>query len=267
MERNTLIKRLRGVMAMMLAVLLLAGNPLIAQARTIGDGLADLTEGLVLNEGDLILAYVTGGLGEVYIDNNCIPHHDPSYFIESGDVFYFCVPDGMKLQFQYATTPQKGNRLCDKYYYFINLNGRNSQADDTAPAATTSTPPDHFHDYEWITTIDPTATTDGLSEYRCNCGAVAASQPIPYTSFLVKQILSDIKNAPQNGTVTINYDGLRCLSKKMIETLSARPDVTLVVQFTDNGETRRFTIPAGQAPTDGADWYGYYYLGALYGWQ
>lgn len=53
----------------------------------------------------------------------------------------------------------------------------------------------------------------------------------------------------------------------MVETLLSRPDVTLVVQFTDKDITRQFTIPAGQAPTDGADWYGYYYLGALYGWQ
>lgn len=126
---------------------------------------------------------------------------------------------------------------------------------------------EHVHRYEWVTTIEPTEAADGRCEYRCECGSVTASQVIPYLSVLVDKIISDIQNAPQNGTVTISYESLRCLSKKMVETLLARPDVTLVVQFTDKGKSHQFTIPAGQAPTDGADWYGYYYLGALYGWQ
>ena len=38
------------------------------------------------------------------------------------------------------------------------------------------------------------------------------------------------------------------------------------VKFTDNEVPLHFTIPAGMAPVDGEDWYGYYYLGSQYGW-
>lgn len=265
MERKTLIKRLKGVMAMMLAFLILTGNPLIAQARDIGMGLNDLTAGLVLNEGDRIYANGTGGIYYVYIDNQEIEKEIGTYYYEDNGVWYFRVPNGMQLELvNIVADPQYPSRHDYCTYYFITPS--RSETTTTTTTTTTVAPP-HTHSYEWITTLEPTATTDGLCEYRCECGSVTASQPVSYATVLVKNILSDIQNAPENGTVTLNYDGLRCLSKKMVETLLSRPDVTLVVQFTDKDITRQFTIPAGQAPTDGADWYGYYYLGALYGWQ
>lgn len=265
MERKTLIKRLKGVMAMMLAFLILTGNPLIAQAKFYDADIKDtLNEGTILNEGDVIYAFATGGIAYPYIDGVQIPRDNDTYFY-SGNLpedptrtnsFYFRVPNGTTLRLSHITSHSNMWDL-----YFVTVNGLES------PASPTTVAPPHTHSYEWITTLEPTATTDGLCEYRCECGSVTASQPVSYATVLVKNILSDIQNAPENGTVTLNYDGLRCLSKKMVETLLSRPDVTLVVQFTDKDITRQFTIPAGQAPTDGADWYGYYYLGALYGWQ
>ena len=67
-------------------------------------------------------------------------------------------------------------------------------------------------------------------------------------------------------TITIDDEFLRCFSNEMVEEILARPDVTVVVNFTDKDVNYSFTIPAGKAPTDGQEWYGYYYLGSAYGW-
>ena len=37
-------------------------------------------------------------------------------------------------------------------------------------------------------------------------------------------------------------------------------------EFNDKGVNYSFTIPEGKAPTDGQEWYGYYYWGSVYGW-
>lgn len=264
MERNKLIKRLKGVVAMMLTALLLLGNPLTAQAAFIND-IGTLQVGDALNEGDIIFADGTGGIEEAYVDGQKISKNDGIYYYKEdlpedtyhGYSTYFHVPSGTTLYLS-----RKDSIYTYDWILYFTTSCETTESQKSAESTT-----GHSHSYEWVTTLEPTATTNGICEYRCECGSVAASQPIAHWSFFVNKILSDIKNAPQNGTVTINYEGLQCLSKKMIETLLSRPDVTLVVQFKDKEATHQFTIPAGKAPTDGADWYGYYYLGALYGWQ
>lgn len=264
MERTIIRKRLKGVLAMLLVFLMVVGNPLIVRAdegkTTVpSDAIfaGDLTADKPLKKGDKFWFYASGyvyiGTTDVTEDNDNDYVSVSSAYKGTQTVNLYTVKPGIQLKFN--GTDDSGYEL-----YF--------NATTVSPTTTsTVTAPPHSHSYEWVTTLEPTATTDGLCEYRCACGSVAASQPISYLTYIVKQILSDIKNAPANGTVTVDYDGLRCLSKVMIEALKARPDVTLIVQFTEQDVTQSFIIPAGQAPADGADWYGYYYLGALYGWQ
>lgn len=144
MERNTLIKRLRGVMAMMLAVLLLAGNPLIAQAKSINDDdILNLEIGDTFQGGDSIWAFGTGGISTVFIDDVHIDPYNEDYYQNDGEYsrfFYF--PAG---QFTLVLI-DKGTYTSSPCYwilYFETPDRRNSQADDTAPAAT-STPPITF---------------------------------------------------------------------------------------------------------------------------
>lgn len=141
MERNTLIKRLRGVMAMMLAVLLLAGNPLIAQAasKCIEDiFLNPLQIGDTFNEGDRIFALGTGGIRHVYIDDQLIRTDDSRYYYYDPDRKRFHFPAG---QFTLVRIDKNNVDREDMWtYYFETPGRRNSQADDTTPA-TTITPP------------------------------------------------------------------------------------------------------------------------------
>lgn len=125
----------------------------------------------------------------------------------------------------------------------------------------------HTHNFQWVVTKQPTEKTDGCNSLMCEgCGAVEATQPISYFNNITNNVIKEIKEAPEKGTVTIDDEFLRCFSNEMVEELLARPDLTVVVNFMDKGVNYSFTIPAGKAPTDGQEWYGYYYLGSVYGW-
>ena len=125
----------------------------------------------------------------------------------------------------------------------------------------------HTHSLTWIKTLEPTETTDGLWEYKCEeCGHIGAKQSVTFYEAILKNIIQAIKEVPANGTVTVENAFLRCFSNEIVEALLARPDVTVKIHFTNHGVAYSLTIPAGQAPTDGQEWYGYYYLGSVYGW-
>lgn len=128
----------------------------------------------------------------------------------------------------------------------------------------------HIHDMQWIVRLQPTETQDGETEYRCvdeRCGHIEARQPVSLLGVVVKKIIKAIEEAPENGTVVIDNQFLRCFSNEIVEALLARPDVTVDVRFTEKEVDYRFVIPAGKAPADEQEWYGYFYLGGLYGWQ
>ena len=125
----------------------------------------------------------------------------------------------------------------------------------------------HSHNFQWTVIKEATEKTDGCTALMCEgCGQVEATQPISYFNNIIYNVMAEIKDAPVNGTVTIDDEFLRCFSNEMVEEILARPDVTVVVNFTDKDVNYSFTIPAGKAPTDGQEWYGYYYLGSVYGW-
>ena len=125
----------------------------------------------------------------------------------------------------------------------------------------------HSHNFQWTVIKEATEKTDGCTALMCEgCGQVEATQPISYFNNIIYNVMAEIKDAPVNGTVTIDDEFLRCFSNEMVEEILARPDVTVVVNFTDKDVNYSFTIPAGKAPTDGQEWYGYYYLGSAYGW-
>lgn len=125
----------------------------------------------------------------------------------------------------------------------------------------------HTHNFQWTVIEEATEKVDGLTALMCEgCGQIEATQPISLYNNVIYNVTKDIKNAPENGTVTIENEFLRCFSDEMVEDILARPDVTVIVNFTDKGVNYSFTIPAGKAPTDGQEWYGYYYLGSVYGW-
>lgn len=126
----------------------------------------------------------------------------------------------------------------------------------------------HTHDYQWVITVDPTEDTDGLAENICKyCPAKDGSQPVSKATAWVKGVMAKIKNAPEGGTVVVESDTFFCYTAQIMDALKERSDVALTTYFTDKeGSRKGFTIPAGQAPVDEAQFYGFTGLGNTYGW-
>lgn len=138
----------------------------------------------------------------------------------------------------------------------------------TEPAETTVTRATHAHSFNWVETVSPTETSDGLMEYRCSCGVVEDKMVLSGSMSFVKNIVYKIQNAPADSTVEINTNNYTCYTDFIMSALRKRTDVSLKTTFKDkDGSTKAFTIPAGQAPDDEQLFYGFTYLGNLYGWN
>lgn len=126
----------------------------------------------------------------------------------------------------------------------------------------------HEHSFQWVETLEATLESDGLMQHRCECGAVDDEYRISASLVYFHEYCAVIQNAPQNAVVEWNSDPFRCYTRRMMEELAKRPDVSLKTTFTDtDGSRKSFTIPAGQAPADSELFYGFTYLGNLYGWN
>lgn len=254
MERNVMKKRLKGILALLLTFLMVYSSPLVTSAKVWDAN--DLKAGDILLPGDAVINSFRGTGGFAVYDESCpnsilsmqdhLRHFEDNEFLWEEGSDAFTVPSGIQWQV-YKIKPVAE----DNPYVWVTVSSYES----------------HTHNYNWVTVLEPTATSDGRAEYRCDCGSVAATQTISVMYAIVDNVMTGIADAPEGGTLVIEDPVLRCLSAKMVEALLARPDLTLTIKFTDDGVDRMVTIPAGKAPTDGQAYYGYYYLGALYGWQ
>ena len=130
--------------------------------------------------------------------------------------------------------------------------------------------PAHVHSLSWVETVEPSETTDGLMEYKCSCGYVEEKSVISGSMSFVKNIVRQIETALENSTVEIKTEYFTCYTAYIMNALKKRPDVSLKTTFKDydkDGSIKTFTIPAGKAPDDGELFYGFTYLGNLYGWD
>ena len=109
-----------------------------------------------------------------------------------------------------------------------------------------------FHIYYPFTPSQPTVTPpsqpgiDGLEEYKCmSCGMVKESQPIPASMATVKNLYGFIKDAPENGNVTIDFGKLHTISDYLLNKMSERSDVTVTISFEYQSAQYEITFPSG----------------------
>lgn len=124
------------------------------------------------------------------------------------------------------------------------------------------------HNYEWVTTTEPTETSDGISSYRCMyCGDVQGNQPISKYLVVRNNLLADIKNAKAGATVTYNNKEFLCYQQCVLDALKEKGDVSLRTDFTYKGVKYSFTIPAGSdySNLEQAGFYGFMYLLGAFG--
>lgn len=148
-------------------------------------------------------------------------------WIKAGADVRIAAKDGYKLTSPPAVT---GGTLTLNAGGSYTLSGVTGNITLTATTETTgnvgSNSGGHTHSLTWIKTLEPTETTDGLWEYKCEeCGHIEAKQSVTFYEAILKNIILAIKEAPANGTVTVENTFLRCFSNEIVEALLARPDV------------------------------------------
>lgn len=173
----------------------------------------------------------------------------------SGYVYYYLVINEDASQ---TPTPNSGS----------STGGNTPQTPSSNPVK--SDEPVHEHYYSWETVQEATTGQDGIEEYKCSCGAVAERNVIPAGIAMVKDLVRQIETAPENSTVEIKTEYFTCYTAYIMNELKKRPDISLKTTFKDydkDGSIKTFTIPAGKAPDDKELFYGFTYLGNLYGWD
>lgn len=122
----------------------------------------------------------------------------------------------------------------------------------------------HVHTFSWVTTREVTAEQDGIQENRCSCGLVQDTAVISAGQVILQKFYDMVRNAPADGTVSYDSGSLHTLSDKMLECLSERSDVTVEISFVYEGTAYKMTIPAGcdysALLSDEDAFYGYFYF-------
>lgn len=122
----------------------------------------------------------------------------------------------------------------------------------------------HVHTFSWVTTREATAEQDGIQENRCSCGLVQDTMVISAGQVILQKFYDMVRNAPADGTVSYDSGSLHTLSDKMLECLSERSDVTVEISFVYEGTAYKMTIPAGcdysALLSDEDAFYGYFYF-------
>ena len=117
------------------------------------------------------------------------------------------------------------------------------------------------HEYEWVEDVAATADSDAKLVYKCKkCGHIDMRMDeanSAYVEFL-RESADKITKAGTNATVKIEAKNWTSFQRTVIDALSKRPDVTLVIEYTAADNSRhQITIPAGTDLTDFIDANGY----------
>ena len=117
------------------------------------------------------------------------------------------------------------------------------------------------HEYEWVEDVAATADSDAKLVYKCKkCGHIDMRMDeanSAYVEFL-RESADKITKASANATVKIEAKNWTSFQRTVIDALSKRPDVTLVIEYTAADNSRhQITIPAGTDLTDFIDANGY----------
>lgn len=277
MEKKVLFQRIKGLLALVLAFTMMFGTGMMVLADEAKIDFANIKKGDNI-PGGTTLYHTCQGSGDIvvyiYDDKNedkieedfkeqtKSPFPGPKYCVETlensvlhgGDVSV-TLPD----RYTYSVKEAKDRNTFWMVRYPLKLN---EEVQPVQPVAS------HEHSFQWVETLQATLESDGLMQHRCECGAVDDEYPISASLVYFHEYCAAIQNAPQNAVVEWNSDPFRCYTRRMMEELAKRPDVSLKTTFTDtDGSRKSFTIPAGQAPADSELFYGFTYLGNLYGWN
>lgn len=263
MEKKVLFQRIKGLLALVLAFTMMFGTGMMVLADEAKIDFFNINVGDNIPGGTTLYhTYQSSGDIVVYIYDDI----NDATFVQilekdtglHGGYVSVTLPDG------YTYSVWKVSRR-DTFWMVRYPLKSNEEVQPVQPVQSAAS---HEHSFQWVETLQATLESDGLMQHRCECGAVDDEYPISASLVYFHEYCAVIQNAPQNAVVEWNSDPFRCYTRRMMEELAKRPDVSLKTTFTDtDGSRKSFTIPAGQAPADSELFYGFTYLGNLYGWN
>ena len=239
-------KRLKGLLAFWLCVILLVGGSMTAMA-------AD---------------YDFGNLGQ----GSVLVGKDNVKFEGSGGTVSYCI-DG-ELNDKQTIGAYGTASIKDGNWKISNIDGWDlylelvqSSSAEVQKETTSSYICEHDMGYEIY--LEPTEEVDGLWAYQCGkCEHIDHFLPISGMGAFFKRAITTINGAAENGAVTVATDKWMSFNKNVYDALAARPDVTLTVNYKYKGTFYSVTIPAGtdMTPYLTEDGYcGFLYLASLFG--
>lgn len=281
MEKKVLFQRMKGLLALVLAFTMMFGTGMMVLADEAKIDFEKINVGDNIPGGTTLYhSYKDSGDIDVYIydDKNedkieedfnngtKSPWPKPNYCVET-----LWDSAGSSISYVSVTLPAgytysvKKAAWGDTFWMVRYPLKSNEEVQPVQPAQLVAS---HEHSFQWVETLEATLESDGLMQHRCECGAVDDEYRISASLVYFHKYCGAIQNAPQNAVVEWNSDPFRCYTRRMMEELAKRPDVSLKTTFTDtDGSRKSFTIPAGQEPADSELFYGFTYLGNLYGWN
>ena len=281
-------KRIMAVMlSLMMVVAVFAGMKLDTKAAGREYRVDELKKGMVLYAGDVIIIPAVDGRGNrVSIDTV----NYKSSELGTGWMPMYLEPDGKEMRITLRTYNYNGteydsftfshtnitpmeieNKNWLSYYIdFSSYSVSSSEVNNTNNTQTPIASYSHTCSFQWVTTIDPQVGMDGLEEYKCvECGAVQESHPIPASVAAVKDFYGNIKEAPENGSITYDSGKLYTISDYLLKKMSERNDVAVTVNFEYQNAKYELTFPAGTdytpVLTDEDTMYGYFGVAAKLG--
>ena len=268
MEKKVLFQRIKGLLALVLAFTMMFGTGMMVLADeakidfkkiNVGDNIHGGTTlyHTYRDSGDIVV-YIYDDINDAINGASSVQTLKAEVGLGGGDVSV-TLPDG----YTYSVVNAAPSR--DTFWMVRYPLKSNEEVQPVQPVQSAAS---HEHSFQWVETLQATLESDGLMQHRCECGVVDDEYPISASLVYFHEYCAAIQNAPQNAVVEWNSDPFRCYTRRMMEELAKRPDVSLKTTFTDtDGSRKSFTIPAGQAPADSELFYGFTYLGNLYGWN
>lgn len=256
MNKKELQRRGKGLLALMLAFIMMFGTSMTVLAATHtlkAENDIGLSTGQKLRGGDTLEAIVAGGSGglNVYINGN------KQTSSEAGVGKKTCtLPAGSDYKVISYAKAEEYHPITDEllgWNYTVELESipiapsGGSTASPEAPQTETGNGggQPHVHSFSWVTTREATETQDGLDEYKCACGVVDTQVTVPASQVVVKGFYQAIRNAAPNSQITYDTKDLCTMSDKMVACLAERTDVTVEITFIYQKTPYRMTIPAG----------------------
>lgn len=254
-------KNLKKMLVVAMAMVMLFGNTLSVLA--VDYNYDELTVGRELTDEDSVIFTGYNAGPQVY--------YDDTRWNSNGDGEITIINDNMTLgngKIYYVKNKERTPGTTPAPILYLSTTPIVPATPSTAPGeAQRSNNSGHSHNFQWKVVKEPTLNEDGLAQSVCECGAVEGQQPISAATAFVKMVCDAIETAPEGATVEVETDIYTCYTAKIMEKLKTRPDIAFKTTFMTEEKTwKTFTIPAGQAPTDGELFYGFTYLGILYGW-